>query len=506
MKILAFDSLDSTSSFALRQLDSGSETLPFAVVARSQTAGRGRSGRLWESPEGGLYLTLVLPPDLHPLPSHRGSLPLWVAAHTADFIHASFGIRVTIKWPNDLLFAGRKLSGILCESRLHGNDWGPVIIGIGINLHEAPAVTEQMSISIRGILGPEREFDALKLGGDLCQFLETRLKQPGWLKTYQAYALEKGQLWRSEGGQLRTLKSVSEEGSLLLSGVGEDSVETINTASHGYRWVYQLEDDLPLMVADIGNSLCKLAYYENARRGAAKILKIDLRDPDHGEQLAVFLESLNHPKPWIAHGIAVASRPWERLSELLKPYQISLVEVPKRPLRVDFSGYHYSQLGIDRVALSEAARHQFRDVPVLVISAGTCITVEALSSKGRYLGGYILPGLQTKLNSLHLRTERLPLLRIYEEKLPKDLSLFGHDTRGAMLSGVIHETVALVEYLVRELVKGELEGEGGEDKDKSPRVMLTGGDGEILGRFITCEYRSDLVIEGVRLITLGGQI
>lgn len=496
MKILAFDSLDSTSSFATRQLDADAESLPFAVVARMQTAGRGRSGKTWESPLGGLYFTLVLPPELHPDSAHRGALPLWVAAQTAAFIHETFGIRVTIKWPNDLLFAGRKLAGILCESRLHGNDWGAVLIGIGINLHEAPQVEEQESISIDGIIGPA-ERDALKIGTDLCHFLETRLKEKNWLKTYEAYALESGQLWRSDSGQIRQLKSVSEEGALLLEGLGEENPQSLSTVSHGYRWIYQLQEAVPLLVADIGNSLVKIAFYQDARKSEAKILKIDIRDPDHESKLGDFISGLDVPKPWVLHGITVASRPWQKLAELLAPYQIHLVVLPKRSLRVDFSQYHFAQLGIDRVALSEAARHQYRTTPVLVVSAGTCMTIEALSASGQYLGGYILPGLQTKLNSLHLRTDRLPLLKIYEEKLEEDLPLFGHDTRSAMLSGLIHESVALIEYLLRQMTKAK--------ESLTPRVMFTGGDGEVLSRYFDGEFRSDLVLEGVRLLTLGGQ-
>ena len=497
MKILAFDSLDSTSSFATRQLDTNAASLPFAVVARRQTAGRGRSGKSWESPLGGLYFTLVLPPEQHPDASHRGALPLWVAAQTAAFIHQTFGIRVTIKWPNDLLFAGRKLAGILCESRLHGNEWGPALIGIGINLHEAPRVEEQESISIDGIIGPA-DRDALKIGTELCHFLKARLMDKNWLKTYESFALEAGQLWRSDSGQIRQLKAVTEDGAMLLQGLGDQSPEAINTVSHGFRWIYQLPEGMPLLVADIGNSLVKIAFYKNARSSEAKILKIDIRDTDHRAKLDEFILSLSLPKPWILHGITVASRPWDKLAELLAPHQIHLVVLPKRSLRADFSQYHFAQLGIDRVALSEAARHQYRNAPVLVVSAGTCITIEALSASGQYLGGYILPGLQTKLNSLHLRTDRLPLLKIYEEKLEakENLTLFGHDTRSAMLSGLIHESVALIEYLLRQMTKlGE-----------TPRVLFTGGDGEIMSRYIEGEFRCDLVLEGVRLLTLGGQV
>lgn len=488
MKKLAFDSLDSTSTHAARLLDEN-ESAPFAVIAKTQTAGRGRSGRQWESPKGGLYFTLVLPPEKHPDPKHPGSLPLWVASQTAAFFHEKFSLRLTIKWPNDLLFAGRKLAGILCESRMQGKDLGPLIIGIGVNLHDAPPVTEQQSVALEEILQKPLAEDALKLGEQLADFLWEKTEDKDWRKTYDFFALENGQLY-TDGKRLASLYNVTKDGNLQLIDIQTKEMQSLSSVSHGYRWVYQEKN--PLLLADIGNSLVKLAYFTDASSDKALIARLDLRDESFALDLARFLDSIPYPKPWIVHGITVASRPWEKLSEALNPHRLTLVPVPKRPLRVNYSAYNFSQLGVDRVALAEAAKQKYPNEALLVLSAGTCITIEAVSKEGAYLGGYILPGLQTKLNSLHLRTDRLPLLKIYEEDTGS-LDLFGHNTKEAMLSGLIHESIALIEYLGRTL-------------PEKPRLILTGGDAGILSRFLSADYHEALTLEGVRLMAKGGAV
>ncbi len=103
------------------------------VVADRQTAGRGREGRAFASPAGGLYASLVLavPPEDVP----AGVVAL-VALAAAEAIDAVVGTpRAAIKWPNDLWLAGRKVGGILLERR----DDGHVVAGIGINVAAVPA-------------------------------------------------------------------------------------------------------------------------------------------------------------------------------------------------------------------------------------------------------------------------------------------------------------------------------------------------------------------------------
>ena len=146
MDLSLFEVLDSTSTKAYEMLRSG-KSPPFAVQALVQTAGRGRRGRRWESPRGNLYLTIVYPGDTE---SHcewcqkigpRLSA-LRVAWVMAQIIEKKARIRVTNKWPNDLYLYGAKLGGVLIESSVsrlgEGVQWGPHVIGIGLNLAGIP--------------------------------------------------------------------------------------------------------------------------------------------------------------------------------------------------------------------------------------------------------------------------------------------------------------------------------------------------------------------------------
>ncbi len=100
-----------------------------AVVAREQTAGRGRMGRPWASPPGGLWLSVLLRPD-DPSDSR---LALLVAVGVAEALHRIGAAAVGVKWPNDLVAGGRKCGGVLVESL---PPW--VVAGIGVNVHVDP--------------------------------------------------------------------------------------------------------------------------------------------------------------------------------------------------------------------------------------------------------------------------------------------------------------------------------------------------------------------------------
>src|SRR5205085_4180147 len=112
--ILRFDSLPSTNTEAARQASLGAPE-GLCVVAREQTAGRGRQQRAWASPkDAGLYFSVVLRPQLDgrawPL------VTLAAALAVSDALAEAFALETDIKWPNDLLAGGRKLCGILAET------------------------------------------------------------------------------------------------------------------------------------------------------------------------------------------------------------------------------------------------------------------------------------------------------------------------------------------------------------------------------------------------------
>jgi BirA family biotin operon repressor/biotin-[acetyl-CoA-carboxylase] ligase len=111
------------------------------IAAKTQTAGRGRSGRAWVSPPGNLYATLLLRDPAPPARAPELSFVAGLAVHDA-ILDCAPGLRsrLALKWPNDLLGAGRKLAGILIEAE--GLDGAlAVAVGIGVNCVHHPAHT-----------------------------------------------------------------------------------------------------------------------------------------------------------------------------------------------------------------------------------------------------------------------------------------------------------------------------------------------------------------------------
>ena len=126
---------------ALAEVDAPHGTL---VIADEQLAGRGRSGRGWESPPGlGVWMSMVARPPAGAAP---GLLPILVGLATAMGLeHLVERGTIQLKWPNDLLLADRKLAGILCEGSWDSGGLGAVVVGIGINvLHRAEDFPESV--------------------------------------------------------------------------------------------------------------------------------------------------------------------------------------------------------------------------------------------------------------------------------------------------------------------------------------------------------------------------
>lgn len=130
-KLFVFEKLGSTNSTAKELAVAGAEE-GTVVIARIQQQGRGRFDRVWQSPEGGMYLSLVLRPKISP---EKLSLLPFVAALTVAKTMDSFGLHTTIKWPNDVLANGKKIAGILLESEVEGRSIRYVVVGVGINLN-----------------------------------------------------------------------------------------------------------------------------------------------------------------------------------------------------------------------------------------------------------------------------------------------------------------------------------------------------------------------------------
>ncbi len=170
-RLSVHDALGSTNAEALT-LARGGDRGPLWIVAREQTAGRGRRGNAWVSPPGNLYATLLLtdpaPTECAPQLSFVAVLALYDAiAACAPALEKT----LALKWPNDLLCGGAKLAGILIEGEGTGKALA-VAIGIGVNCISHPAQTPYPATDLKGEGAP---VDAATLFEALTATLAQRL-------------------------------------------------------------------------------------------------------------------------------------------------------------------------------------------------------------------------------------------------------------------------------------------------------------------------------------------
>lgn len=152
------DCVDSTNLVLRRMADEAADGT--AVAALAQSAGRGRSGRSFLSPEGGLYLSMLLRPQLNA--SELPTLTAVAAVAVCRAIEALCAVRCGIKWPNDVVLQGKKICGILVES-IWKDDRPCAIVGIGVNANTDafPEELREIAGSIRQLTGQTLELEAL---------------------------------------------------------------------------------------------------------------------------------------------------------------------------------------------------------------------------------------------------------------------------------------------------------------------------------------------------------
>jgi BirA family biotin operon repressor/biotin-[acetyl-CoA-carboxylase] ligase len=192
------------------------------VLADVQTGGRGREGRGWASPAGGLYLSVLLRPRF----SHVSILPLAAGVAVAEAA-AELGVEAALKWPNDVQLAGRKLAGILAEAAggPAGLEW--VVVGIGVNVAVALSA---FPVELRGTIA------SLAEGGGAPGVATVAASVLAWLRVWYDAAgsspasvvaawRRRAVAWWGETVEIRTgtetlrgrLVDVDDEGALLVA-------------------------------------------------------------------------------------------------------------------------------------------------------------------------------------------------------------------------------------------------------------------------------------------------
>jgi len=152
------DSIDSTNSEAERIFTAGEMRPPFIVVAREQTAGRGRLGRRWfSSSNSNLYLSFLFKPELSPREMQTFTLRMGTAV--GDFLNQKHRIPVRLKWPNDLLFNGKKFGGMLTEARIDHDRIRDLVFGLGLNVNTPPEeLPEELHATATSLAATGRTF------------------------------------------------------------------------------------------------------------------------------------------------------------------------------------------------------------------------------------------------------------------------------------------------------------------------------------------------------------
>ena len=193
------------------------------IAAEEQSAGRGRLGRVWQSPKGtSISMSLILKPDFQPQKASMLTLVAAVALRKA--IYRTTGLETVIKWPNDIVYQGKKLCGILTEMSAVPGCIRYVILGMGINAN-IPAFPEELPHATSLLLELGHPVDRMKLMQDVMEtfegyydcFLQTE-DLSLMKKEYEAFQAGRNQQVQvlEREPYLGTCMGISEEGALLV--------------------------------------------------------------------------------------------------------------------------------------------------------------------------------------------------------------------------------------------------------------------------------------------------
>ena len=161
MKIEHFETIESTNTYLKELVRRGDHPEDRVVISDSQTGGRGRTGKTFFSPEGGLYLSVLIKPECSVEDTVKITCAAGVVA--AEILHGK------IKWVNDIIIDGKKVCGILCEKA--GNY---IIIGVGINLKEPEGGFPEEIQTIAGTVEGDKDKLAKKLIGELAKLSDPK--------------------------------------------------------------------------------------------------------------------------------------------------------------------------------------------------------------------------------------------------------------------------------------------------------------------------------------------
>ncbi|HEY1792499.1 MAG TPA: biotin--[acetyl-CoA-carboxylase] ligase [Opitutaceae bacterium] len=223
---LVLDEVDSTNDECARQLAAG-RPAPFAVLAQMQTKGRGRFGRAWHSEaNGNLYSSFAFRPLI--APERMQTFTLWMGVTICELVSKFLPVAPGIKWPNDIVFDGRKAGGMLTEARVDADQIRDLIFGLGLNVNCPPtgwpSDLSRRAISLSEVAGETVDLNRLTaaLIGRVVLAYESFLEGEHvdrFQELWNKYDILRGRdVTLSEGGRRRRgrVLGLDDVGSLLL--------------------------------------------------------------------------------------------------------------------------------------------------------------------------------------------------------------------------------------------------------------------------------------------------
>lgn len=167
--VICLDRVDSTNT-ALKDLARQGAAHGTVIWAKQQTGGKGRLGRRFASPAGGIYLSILWRPELPP--EQAAKLSCAGALAMCRAVERFCGISPDIKWPNDLLLREKKICGILAEASLGKNGQGYLVLGMGLNVNTETFPSELQDLATSLYLYSRRFFDIAALAAAIIEQLD----------------------------------------------------------------------------------------------------------------------------------------------------------------------------------------------------------------------------------------------------------------------------------------------------------------------------------------------
>jgi BirA family biotin operon repressor/biotin-[acetyl-CoA-carboxylase] ligase len=225
-----FDTIDSTQNQALKMADDTANT-GAVIVASKQTGGRGRSGRKWVSPKGGIWISIILHPKFDI--SITTLFPIASALALSIAIEKTFSIKPELKWPNDLTIKGKKVAGMLVDVSLESNKIENLVLGVGINFD---VNVKQIEKSLKGT---PNFYGVASLNGE-----KQKIKQ---LQLVQSFLLELEKIYNLLN--TKQTKKIISEWTLRSSTIGKNiELETVDGKIKGKA--IKIDEDGALVVSE----------------------------------------------------------------------------------------------------------------------------------------------------------------------------------------------------------------------------------------------------------------